>query len=492
MQEKIRVTTGIPGLDTVLNGGLLKGGTYIIMGHPGAGKTIMGNQMAFHHVANGGKAVYVTLLAESHSRMLMHLEDMSFLDEDVIGEDLTYLSAYSILEDEGLTGLLNMLLKTLQYSQASLLVIDGLVSASVAAKTPTEFKKFIHGLQVRVESLDCTAVLLTSPGPPQSPNTEHTMVDGVVELTDELVSLRHLRELSVLKFRGSQNLRGKHTLDISDDGITIYPRIETRYAEMVSTADAQEERTAFGIESLDALLHGGLIGGSTTVIIGAPGTAKTLLGLHFLAEGASQGRPALGYSLSEQPRRLVEKARRISLDLQPHLDNGNLILRSQSPLSGSLDQMGNDILDTVEQVGAQRVFIDGIDGFQRVNLQPPRLQRFVTALADELTSRGCSVIFSHELGQVGTSALTLQREQLPATIDNMLAIQYVRVNNKLRRVLNVLKEYDHSQQDTVREFYISDHGIDVAPTGQSAEEILHVEKQRGQREDPSGHTTDDA
>jgi circadian clock protein KaiC len=477
-QEKQRVTTGVPGFDTVLNGGFLKGGAYIVMGHPGSGKTILGNQIAFHHCINGGKTVFVTLLAESHARMLLHLQDMTFFNEDVIGDCLVYLSFYSTMEEEGLGGLLKVLLKTIQEEKASLLVIDGLVSASVAARTPTDFKKFIHGLQVGVEALDCTAVLLTSPSQAGLPNTEHTMVDGVIELSDQLVSLRPLRELAVIKFRGSASFRGRHTMDISEDGITVYPRIETQYAVSATTSpDTHKARTAFGVPSLDKLLHGGLAGGTTTVVLGAAGTGKTLLGVHFLAAGAAKGEMSFGFSFSEPPERLRQKAEGISLAIEPYLEQGKLLLRCQSPLVGSIDSMGNEILETVRRLGVKRIFLDGIDGFQRANLQPPRLQRFVTALTNELVARGCSTMWSHELGHIGSSVLQLPREQLPATIDNLLAIQHVQVDSQLIRILSVLKEFDKTPDRSLREFHISDAGFEVSLSERSTEAIRRTAHQ---------------
>src|SRR5262247_4810994 len=73
-----RIDTGVPGLDTILNGGLFKGGVYIVEGAPGTGKTILGNQICFHRAARGDSTIYITLLAESHTRMIAHLRSMEF------------------------------------------------------------------------------------------------------------------------------------------------------------------------------------------------------------------------------------------------------------------------------------------------------------------------------------------------------------------------------------------------------------------------------
>ena len=99
-----RRPTGIPGLDRILEGGLLVSGVYIVQGPPGAGKTILANQACFHHASTGGHAVYVTLLAESHSRMFAHLRRMAFFDEAAIPDHVYYIGGYSTLESEGLDG----------------------------------------------------------------------------------------------------------------------------------------------------------------------------------------------------------------------------------------------------------------------------------------------------------------------------------------------------------------------------------------------------
>src|SRR5688572_6800252 len=91
-----RVNTGVPGLDTLLRGGLLRGGVYIVQGQPGAGKTVLTNQICFHHVRQGGRVLYTTLLAESHERLLFNLSSFKFFDPAAVPEYLAYLSGFSL------------------------------------------------------------------------------------------------------------------------------------------------------------------------------------------------------------------------------------------------------------------------------------------------------------------------------------------------------------------------------------------------------------
>jgi circadian clock protein KaiC len=101
-----RIDTGVPGLDTILDGGLFRGGVYIVEGSPGSGKTILGNQICFHRAAAGDRTVYITLLAESHTRLIAHLRPMAFFKPDLVGSSIYYISAFKVLEETGLVGLL--------------------------------------------------------------------------------------------------------------------------------------------------------------------------------------------------------------------------------------------------------------------------------------------------------------------------------------------------------------------------------------------------
>lgn len=157
-----RVPTGIAGFDRILHGGFFQGGLYIIAGPPGAGKTILGNQLCFHRVASGERAIFMTLLTESHSRMLAHLGTLTFFDPAPIGDALQYFSGYSVLAADGLSGLLRLLHQVIREQSATMLVLDGLVNAEMIAGSPLDLKQFLHGLHALTEVSGCTTFLLTT------------------------------------------------------------------------------------------------------------------------------------------------------------------------------------------------------------------------------------------------------------------------------------------------------------------------------------------
>ena len=157
-----RVPSGVPGLDTVLKGGFPRGGIHILQGVPGTGKTTLGNQICYHHATAGGRALYATLLSETHARMLLHLGTMRFFDPARLPDQIAYVSGFGALQGEGLPGLVALLRREVAARKAGVLVLDGLVAAEDRAASDTEFKTFIQELQAQAGLHGCTVFLLTT------------------------------------------------------------------------------------------------------------------------------------------------------------------------------------------------------------------------------------------------------------------------------------------------------------------------------------------
>src|ERR1700744_6504381 len=102
------VTTGVPGLDDIVGGGLVRGGVYLLEGMAGAGKTILSSQIGFHRVSQGEKVLYMTLIAESHDKLLGHLKGLSFFDEKAVAQQMLFVSGYHELMQDGLDGFLKL------------------------------------------------------------------------------------------------------------------------------------------------------------------------------------------------------------------------------------------------------------------------------------------------------------------------------------------------------------------------------------------------
>ena len=467
-----RLPTGVPGLDTVLEGGLLRAGVYLIQGAPGAGKTILGNQMCFSHAASGGRAVYMTLLAESHTRMLAHMRRMRFFRTELIPDQVHYLSAFKVLEGEGLHGLLTVLRKTVTARSASLLVLDGLVSAEEAAPSAKDFKKFIHELQIVCSMTSCTCLLLTSTERPRPFLPEHTMVDGILELGDELKSLRVVRSIVVRKMRGTAPILGRHTIEISDDGMVVIPRFETRASALQSEdTPAPHDRLLLGIPSLDEMLGGGLPARSITMLLGPTGVGKTTLGLQFLGTGAARGEPGVYFGFYEHPAALLDRSRRLQLGFDG-ISGGPVDLVWHRPVEGIIDVVGDRLLALVKRRGARRLVVDGMAGFQVSVDDPNRVREVFAALADELAREGVTTIYTMETSDLLGPRIEVPVKGVSAITHNIILMRHVELEARLYRLLSILKVRDGDYDGAIREFRISDTGIEMLDTFQMADRIL--------------------
>jgi circadian clock protein KaiC len=463
-----RLRSAVPGLDQILGGGLFRTGVYIIQGLPGCGKTILANQICYGHVAEGGAAVYVTLLAESHSRMIQHLSMLSFFDVKAFPDRLAYISAFHELESAGLKGLMGVLRREMRTRKVGVLVLDGLVAASEGA-TDLDLKKFIHELQSIAVLQDCTVLLLTS-GNIHRMAAEHTMVDGLIELEDKLFDARSERSIQVRKFRGAGPLRGKHSLRIDNDGITVFPRIESLYRGAAQES-AGETTVTSGIRSLDALLAvGGMPMASATVAIGSTGTGKTTMGLQFL-HASSADEPGLHLSFFEGPDRLRSKARSLGLDLKPLEAAGAVELMWQSPGEALLDEIADRLLAAVARRGVRRVVIDGLSGFLESAVYQERINRFFSCLVNELRSRRVTLFMTLETRDVVSSVVAMPWG-VSGLVDNLFFLRFVHDEGHVERLLTIIKMRDTDYQAGLRRLRIDSQGMHIAGTYRADGDVI--------------------
>jgi circadian clock protein KaiC len=175
MSSQPNVETGVPGLDEILGGGLVRGGVYLLEGMAGAGKTILSSQIGFHRVSKGEKVLYMTLIAESHDKLLAHLKGLSFFDETAVAQQMLFVSGYHELMQGGLDGFLKLIASSIYDYRPSLMIIDGFRSAREFSETELSLSKFIHELNALVAAMNCTTLLL-APAMNRTPSTRWSMV----------------------------------------------------------------------------------------------------------------------------------------------------------------------------------------------------------------------------------------------------------------------------------------------------------------------------
>lgn len=453
-----RFPTGVPGLDPVLGGGLLTGDVCLVVGAPGTGKTTLGNQLAFAHAARGGTALVATLLTETHDRMLAHLRGFRFADPALVGSRLHYLSLLGAVKEGGLDAVLATLLPAIRAYGATLAVIDGAGAAEALAGSDLDYGRFIHGLQVRGALLSCTIVLLS--GSREAAGAE-PHVDGVIRLANEPRRSRDLRWLRVSKLRGSDYLNGRHQFVIGDDGVAVFPRLEAALAGLMPAWRDPEERVAFGVPGLDAMTAGGLAVGSSTLVLGTPGAGKTLLGLHFLAEGARRGEPGLLAGFQETAPALASTADRAGMGLRPHLASGLVRVLWRAPLQVSPDEWAWQLLAAIEEHRPRRLVVDAFTDLVQLFDDSERQAHFVQALSNALRDRGVTSLVVLEIDTFVGLQLAAPVPTISATMDSGILLRTIELASGLRRLVSVLKHRRTAADPTIREFAIGPHGIVV-------------------------------
>jgi circadian clock protein KaiC len=481
-----RFATGVPGLDAILGGGVFDGGIYIIQGAPGAGKTILGNQICFAQAAQGRNALYITLLAESHARMIGHMRRMTFFDEAAIPDRMSYVGAFKTLEDDGLRGLLDVVRREVRTRKASILVLDGLITVHEKARSELELKKFIHELQTQAAFSNCTMFLLTSAFDADAHPPEHTMVDGLIELQTSLHGRRAERSLQVHKLRGTWFMGGKHSYRITDGGHAIYPRVEALLETPSVWDSADGPMVSVGIAGVDKMLGGGVDTHSVTVVLGPSGSGKTTAGLQFLTGGAADEKAML-FGFHENPMALRIKAESLKLPLKARGDKIMLMWRPQT--EAVLDEVATELLSSIKQNGVRRLVIDGIEGFSKLTDEKERIGSFLSALCNELRALGVTTLATAETDHAGITPgqplKGVNQTGLSAVAENIIALHLAALRSENHRLMTILKSRDRRTDMRMRRFEIIDGGIVLDADFQSAERILRDISSQGPQPTPS-------
>jgi circadian clock protein KaiC len=453
------LNTGVAGLDDILGGGFPAHSLYLIQGLAGSGKTTLACQIGFQHARQGKKVLILTLIAETHGKMLNHLSSFSFFDEQLVGERIVFIGAYGDLLRGGLRELLKSIASTLAAQRPDIMIIDGFRTVRDAKPSDLALSEFMLSLNSLVSTMECTTFLL-SPTEGNVADSENTLVDGLIELSQYERGLQLIREIKVFKLRGSKHLLGRHVFEVGEDGVVIYPRLEAVSSQSGAAPTVSLQRLGFGIEGWDRLTNGGVARGSTTALLGNPGVGKTLMGLHFIHDGLLRGEHCLIAGFYESPPRLLEKARSVGLDLKSYYDSGALQIIWHPPLEVLVDSLAQHLLRNVEQRSVSRLLIDGLDGLREIVVHEGRSRSFLAALVNELRVRNVTTFFTQELPYFGQGPLHSEASA-SMLFENIVLLRYVDVNGINRRQIGVLKLRENSYDAANHMLLITDKGMSI-------------------------------
>ena len=459
-REPELLSTGVPNLDVVLGGGIPRGSVVMVIGAPGTGKTMLAEQTTFHLAAAGASTIYLTGYSEPHDKLLLHTRGLAFFDPELIGPQIQLISLPDLLE-QGATEAEQAIIATARDRGAALVVLDGFRTMRRYLADDLLISHFLYSLGAKL-MLRGVTTLVTTEGEPDAPARypELTVCDIILGLYRERRSGRHRRLLDVMKARGAAALDGVHPFSISDQGIAVYPRLES--VVPASRPTPSEGRATFGIRDVDRLLGGGLTVGSTTVVAGSPGAGKTLLGLHFVAEGVRREEAALFVSLRETADQLRELATAFGLDLAAAEREGRVRLLALPDYELEADRLADLLRGDVEQRGVRRLIVDSAAELERGIAPDERKAEFFAALTTYLRGQGVTACLTLDVPKTVGQDLDLVGTPFSVLAENLVLLRDVEYLGQPHRVVSVLKMRFSAYDRSIREYEpVPGHGIQV-------------------------------
>ncbi len=463
-----RIFTGIPGLDEVLGGSLPEYSFNMIAGGPGSGKTTLAQQIMFANATTERPALFFTVLGEPAIKMLWYQQQFSFFDHDKVGDAIRYINLSQEVVEQDLGLVLDLIVREVEAAAPGIVIVDSFRSVlrvnQFIEGRELDITGFVQKLAMHLTTWQATTFLIGEY--PKINAEEHpvaTIADGILWLTQDQDRNSIVRKMQVTKMRGRAHLPGMHTFRINDDGLQIFPRT-FKHSRLEARPARPLARLATGIPGLDELLRGGFPIGDAVLVSGPSGSGKSAMATQFIAEGLKQGENAVIAVFEEEPVEYIARADRLGLGLREYVDAGRLsIIYLRSNVS--IDEALLEIQDAVTGIGAKRLVIDSLSGFE-LALAPTFRVEFRESLyrmMGAMTAADVTVLMTVEV-VASFSELIISPHEISFLTDAIVVQRYVEIEGQLRKVMMVVKlrRGDHSRD--IRLYDIGPRGMVVGET----------------------------
>jgi len=456
-----KLPTGVRGLDEILGGGIPEFSFNIIAATPGCGKTTLAHQIAFATATAEKPALYFTVLGEPALKMLRHQQQFSFFDESKVGKAVRFINLSDVALEQDLNVVLEEIVKQVTAAKPGIVVVDSFrtVIRSAAGKGDLDSQAFIQRLAQFLTGWQATTFLVGEYVEAEMrDNALFTIADGLLWLWQVTERNSVVRKLQIMKLRGQATVPGLHTVRISEHGLQAFPR--TLGLTGGKAKPARPRRLSLGIPELDKMLGGGIQEGDSLLVAGPSGTGKSALATQFIAEGLLHGESGIMAIFEERPEGYTQRAEAFSLNLKAAQHKGTLEILYLRPLDLSVDETMQAILDAIEKIGAKRLVIDSLVGFEMA-LAPgfradfrESLYRMIAAL----TGAGVTILSTVEVEDTFT-ALPFSHYAISFLTDDIIRMRYVEIDGQLRKVMVVIKMRGGNHSKDIREYVITDQGV---------------------------------
>jgi circadian clock protein KaiC len=464
-----RLSTGIPGLDEILGGGLPEFSFNLIAGAPGAGKTTLAQQLMFALARPDRPALYFTVVGEPPLKMLRYQQQFTFFDVARVNESVRYINLSQQAADGTLEKILARIVREVEATNPGVVVVDSFRSVAHAAGRlhdgALELQRFVQQLAVRLTSWEATTFLVGEYQPSEAEeNPVFTVADGLLWLVQSVDRNSMVRKMQVMKMRGQAPIPGLHTFRITENGIQVFPRVIVGPAEKPrSSAEGAgrtpRERLSLGVKGLDDMLGGGIPAGYSVLVAGPSGSGKSVLASGFISEGARRDEPGI-IAVFEKRHNEYSQDSPSGHRFDRLVHEGKVAILQTRPLDLSIDEMLSEVVDAIHRLKARRLVIDSLSGFE-LALAPTFREDFRESLyrmVTVLTGMGVTMMMTAEVEDSYTD-LRFSPHGTAFLTDAIIMQRYVEIGGQLQRIMGVVKIRGSEHSKDLRAFEITQEGI---------------------------------
>lgn len=471
-------STGIPGLDNILRGGLPLDRLYVIEGDPGSGKTTLALQFLLEGVRRGEPVLYVTLsetaeelyeVAESHG---WSLEGVHLLELDSLAARLQDDSEYTVYHpaDVELGETTQRIRREIESIKPTRVVLDSVSELKILSQTNARYRREILGFKQFFVGKGCTVLILDDRTGENDEQQLQSIAHGVIRMQRQNREYGVTRrQLHIVKMRAVRFRDGLHDFVIRTGGLEVFPRLVP--AESLPAGQSGGDTIMSGVAELDSILGTGLDRGSSTLIMGPAGCGKTTLASQFLIAALNRGEPASCYLFEESRTTFLQRANGLGMRFEPHIATGLLELVQVDPAEVSPGEFASRIAEAVEGRNTRVVVIDSLNGY--INAMPS--ERFLLIQMHELLMYlgQQNVVTLLIMAQHGLMGAAMQTPiDVSFLADTVILLRYFEAMGEVRQALSVVKKRRSGHERTIREMRLGPGGVMVGEPLRDFEGVL--------------------
>jgi circadian clock protein KaiC len=478
--ELPKAPTGIEGLDEITSGGLPYGRPTLICGSAGCGKTILSMEVLVRGATQFGEPGVFMAFEETAPELTQNVRSLGFDLDKLVNEKKLLLDHVHIerseIEETGeydLEGLFIRLGHAIDSIGAKRVVLDTLEVLFGGLSNTAILRSELRRLFRWLKDKGVTAIITgeRGDGTLTRHGLEEYVSDCVIVLDHRVNEQLSTRRIRIVKYRGTTHGTNEYPFLINEDGISVLP-----ITSLGLQHAASEERISTGVAGLDAMLGGaGVYRGSSILISGTAGTGKSSLAAHFVNAACGRGERCLYFSFEESPSQVMRNMRSIGLDLAPCMEKGLLRFYSSRPSAYGLEMHLATLHKLVSEFGPQVVVVDPITTFLKAGTAQ-EAEGMLMRLIDFLKGGKITAVFTSLTG--GGDMTESSQTAVSSMIDTWLLVRDIETEGERNRGLYVLKSRGMAHSNRVREFILTDHGIDLVEVHFGPEGVLIGSKRK--------------